>query len=224
MSDQTSGGTPEPEWRQRSDWAKGDVEEEGARTMGVSVASASLLSLVAAGLVVGAWFQDGFLWFFALIVGGVAIAFVWRVVRQGLRHRKFGRSRLLLQRTPLRAGERLTGRVRTGIPRTEPAPSFRVQVRCVRRWKEERGSSEDRKTEHHEEVLWLDGQATPGRLEAAPGGAVALAVPIEFDLPAGAQATTAIGRWEGIAWELKLNAELAGLDYEAIFELPVADV
>lgn len=221
MANEAPGDAVEPEWLRRADWAKGEIEEEGARTMGGSVTSAALMSLVAAGLGVGAWFQEGVLWFFALIVGGVAIGLIWAAVRQGLRLRKFGRSRLHLQQTPLRPGERMAGRVRTGIPRADPSPTFRVQVHCVRRWTEERGSGDDRKTEHRHEVLWQDGQATPGQLHAGPGGAVALSVPIAFDLPAGAQATTAIGRWEGIAWELTVNAELPGLDYEATFALPV---
>ncbi len=222
MADTASHEPLEP-WRRRADWVRGEIEEEGGRTLGRSAVSAALLTAIAAGFGVAGWFGDGFFWFFALVVGGVALALAWGAVRQTLQQRRFGRSVLVLQQTPLRAGERLAGRVRTGIPRIDPAPRFRVQLECVRRWKEEHGSGEDRETKHHREIVWSDGQVAAGALQAGPGGAVALAVPVDFTLPVQRLATTAIEGGDGIAWELTLNAELPGLDYRVTFALPMVD-
>jgi hypothetical protein len=208
-------------WRARADWVKGEVLEEGERNRGAFRIAAGVVTLLAAGLFVVAWFHGEIWWFFAVFLAIVAVFLVGTAVRQALQRRKFGASVLHLEATPLALGDRVAGKVRTGIPRSESAPSIRLKLECVHRWESQSGTGSEKRTESHRKILWAAEREVTGVQYAGPEGRVHLAVPVDLALPADQPATTTAEGSNGISWELALHAPFPGLDYRATFTLPV---
>jgi hypothetical protein len=210
------------QWRQRPDWAAGRIVAEDARSANWLYIGAGLWTVLASGALVAALFWGDIAWLGAAFTGIFAVAFWGLAVRASLRRRKYGASHLVLDRTPAVLGERLTGKVESGVPKaTVPRDGFQVRLQCVHRWKESShhgASGSERRTHRRREVLWQDERREPGHITArSPSFEVA----VKFSLPAEQPATTLGGSRDGITWELVVSAAMPGLDYAASFELPV---
>jgi hypothetical protein len=207
--------------RRRPDWVAGRVISQDERARTLVFATTVLWSAFAVALVVAALVFDasvGALGAVFALFTGFLLVYAWTMRRH---RQKFGRSQLVLDRTPAFLGDVLSGEVETGV-REDAAPlrGFHIRLRCVHRWKELRrgtgGTTGD--TIRRIDVLWEADQWTDGRVRAEDGG---ISIPVRFDLPADQPATTLPPSGWGVVWELTVTAETDGLDYRAEFEVPV---
>ncbi len=209
------------QWRKRPDWAAGRIISQDERGKTLVLAAAVLWSAFAVALVVVAHIFVADVGTVAVVVGIVAGGLLVHALLVRLRRRKFGRSHLVLERTPAFLGDVLSGEVESGV-REDAAPfkGFHIRVRCVHRWEDTPRPAGERSRHaiRRRDVLWEAEQWTDGQVRA---DGVSLSIPVRFELPADQPATTLPPGGEGIAWELEVTAEMDGLDYKAEFEVPV---
>jgi len=209
------------QWRKRPDWVAGRIVSQDERARALVLAITVVWSAFAVALVVGALVFDASMGVLAAVLAlfaGLLLVYAWSMRRH---RQKFGRSQLVLERTPAFLGDVLSGEVETGI-REDAAPlgGFHVRLRCMHRWKELRrgtgGTTGD--TIRRIDVLWEAEQQTDGRVRAEDGG---ISIPVRFELPADQAPTTLPPSDRGVVWVLAVTAEMEGLDYRAEFEVPV---
>jgi hypothetical protein len=203
---------PGQPWRLRPDWAEGralgeDGSEAAERTvMAVlwNLVSAPLIWLVPRELarknypaVVGVLFP----------LSGIWLAF--SAAKRVGRWRRLRRSALVLETLPGVVGGKLRGRIETSLP-LPPSGELTLTLTCIRRRRlgGRSGWAED--------VLQREGQVLPPsaisrRLEGAT-------IQVEFEIPAGAPASTPRAPPERVLWRLEARAKPG---FEARFEVPV---
>lgn len=205
----------------RPDWVAGRIVAEDERHGRWLDITAVVWSVFALGAVGAAYRWGGVATIVALGVVLTAGAFVAGAVRRRWHERKFGASILALDQVPAVLGEVVTGRIETGVsPRDVPWEGFRVTLQCVHRWREyvRRPGDRQERTHYHRDVLWEADQVSAGEPDQHRG---AVSVPVRFALPADQPASTLFRSEEGIAWEIAVTAAMDGLDYRALFEIPV---
>jgi hypothetical protein len=128
------------------------------------------------------------------------------------RFRRFGVSVLALSSATVVTGGPLSGTLR--IPAKRPFNAdVELKLTCVRQYTT--GSGKHRST--NRDVLWQDETCAPTHAS----GAFETPVPVRFALPADQPATTADGGCDGVYWQLTASARLPGVDYKAVFDIPV---
>ncbi len=144
----------------------------------------------------------------------------WLAVRGWLHRRKFGTTTLRLQRLPGRLGDALSMILQTGV-RQEAAPDdgFHVRLTCYRRSVRYTTDSDGgRQREVNKEMLWRDEKHVRGRSYGTKGR---VEVPVTFALPTGPPPSTPEKLEDRIMWEVDIDADVPGVDFNAAFEIPV---
>ena len=90
-------------------------------------------------------------------------------------------------------------------------------MRCVHRWEETRGVGSERRSRRRADVLWREKARSMGKHSARHDH---MLVPVAFT-PPGGQPAAILGGGDDIYWELRVKAEMPGLDYETAFEQPI---
>lgn len=157
---------------------------------------------------------------FVLIFPAAGILLGWMAAKRVLHRRKFGQSTLEMDTMPGRLGRRLQARVQTGVaPDDAPEDGFHVLLTCYRRTvRYTRDSDGDRKKEVEKDILWRDEKRMRGR---SYGSGDRVEVPVSFELPTDQPTSTPEKRERRIMWEIEIEADLPGLDYDTSFEIPV---
>jgi hypothetical protein len=152
-----------------------------------------------------------------LPAGGLAVVVV--VFRARARKRKFGVSVIECRSMPARPGERFQGTVETGVPlRGRPSLEFRVRLRCLRRrTRLERVNGETKERVTVEE-LWKHEEQVRG-LISSKGPTFQL--PLDLAIPEGLPGTELLPEDDRTLWQVAVHAPDPGVDYDAVFELPV---
>ncbi len=213
------------QFRARPDWVSGQVAEDMTHDWRLFLAICGVGWVVALAFLSSAVSSGD--WFTGALAGPISIALAAQGGRLLWHQRKFGASQLVLKNTPLYRGESFLGEVRTGVRlghgQMPAAPLlFRLELTCVHRWQQTRGSGNNRTTESRHEVLWQHRVESPGEPQAtADGSPPCFVVSVAFDLPKDLPCTKR-GQ-DGFDWELAVHAELPGLDYRTRFTLPVFD-
>jgi hypothetical protein len=128
------------------------------------------------------------------------------------RFRRFGVSVLALSHTTVVTGSPLSGTLR--IPAKEAFDAdVELKLTCVRQYTSGSGKNQS----NHRDVLWQDEACVPTHAS----GAFETPVPVRFTLPADQPATTADSGCNGVYWQLTASAHLPGVDYKAVFDIPV---
>lgn len=206
----------------REDWLRGTIDAEGARTWQRLGAAALLWTLLASAALAAAlyWRSDAWLMAVPMLVVAVLLSGTW--LRRRLHFRRFGSSRLQLRRVPLLLGERLEGRIETGVRQSHRPPrGFRLCLRCVHCYERSEHANGTRRTSRHRDVLWQRSHSQYG--QASGEFPIRLVVPVDFTLPADQAPVTLPLSDDGIRWELEISATLPGIDYSETFSLPVLD-
>ncbi|MEI7899243.1 MAG: DUF3592 domain-containing protein [bacterium] len=128
------------------------------------------------------------------------------------RFRKFGVSVFEMSPLPGVLGGPVSGTVR--IPaKVETEDGFGVVLQCVHQYTT--GSGKHSKT--HRDVMWEDSRHIAGSLSYGEE----TMVPVRFAIPYNEAATTAAGGGKGYYWRLAVTAAAPGIDYKAVFDVPV---
>ncbi len=210
------------QFAQRGDWVRGTVDAEGTRTRHWLVTAALIWALLALAALAAALYWQGDAWLMAVppLMVALLLSATWTLRR--IRHRRFGISRLRLRQVPLLLGERIEGRIETGIQqRQRPPRGFRLCLRCVHCYERSDRATGMRRTSRCRDVLWQRSRDQYG--QASEGNPTCLTVPVDFTLPADQAPVTLPLTGDGIRWELEISAALPGIDYAETFSLPVLD-
>ena len=158
---------------------------------------------------------------FLLIVPLLVVAFVIAKIRGSMRRKRFGKSELLLDATPVHLGEALRANVIVEKLRPEELfhDTFNVRVSSIRRrtWTERDHGSPSQRSEST--VLWTFALEVPA--SAAQLKEDGLWLPAVIDIPRDQQATNDALTNDVIYWQLEAMASLPGIDYYSQFEIPV---
>ena len=148
------------------------------------------------------------LWLFAvsgLVPAGIACYLVGRF-------RKFGVSVFEMSPMPGVLGGPVNGTIQ--IPaRVETADGFDVSLQCIYQYTTRTGKN----STTHRDVLWEDTR----HLDAGYALGDATMLPVCFAVPYEKPATTVTGGRNGYYWRLSAKAAAPGIDYKAVFDVPV---
>ncbi len=139
---------------------------------------------------------------------------VW-AIRTTLRHRKYGVSRLELATVPGVIGKSLIGMVRAPSS-IEADQGFDVTLTCVRRVTE--GGGKHRSMS--ESILWQDVQRVQGQQFRAPAR-METHIPVAFRITGDAPSSDDTDSTNRVLWRLQVSADVAGVNYESRFDVPV---
>jgi len=149
-------------------------------------------------------------WLWLLALAGVVPAIVAGYLIG--RYRKYGISVFEMSPMPGTVGGTVGGTIR--IPAKVDAPDgFEVTLQCVHQYTTRSGKN----SSTHRDVLWEDAQHVA---EAYAFGEESM-MPVRFTVPDGQPATTAAVGSNGYYWQLKASAVTPGIDYKAVFEVPM---
>lgn len=145
------------------------------------------------------------------IVGAILLCVA---IYQTLRRRKYGLSVCRFNELPIALGHTLQAEVETRVKEI-PQDGFQLRLTCLRREVRRSGKS----TSVNERILWQDEQRVgAGPAMPTPNG---VRVPFRFPLPLEAEPADESDQRNRIVWRLEVIAEVPGIDYRGVFELPV---
>lgn len=157
---------------------------------------------------------------FTLVFPLAGLALGWFAVKRLLHRRKYGTTTLQMDAMPARLGRRFEARVQTNIDAGDaPDKGFHVRLTCYHRYVRYTTDSDgDRKKKVIKDRKWGVEKHVRGR---AYGTHNTLEVPVAFDLPPDAPPSTPEKSEERMMWEVDVDADVPGLDYDVSFEVPV---
>ena len=128
------------------------------------------------------------------------------------RFRKFGVSVFEMSPMPGVLGGPVAGTVR--IPaKVETEEGFKLALQCIHQYTTRSGKN----STTHRDVLWEDSRHIEGSLSYGEE----TMVPVSFVAPYEKPATTVAGGSNGYYWRLDVTAAAPGIDYKAVFDVPV---
>lgn len=150
----------------------------------------------------------------------IGLGFIVKVLVEWRRSQKFGATTLTLESLPARLGECAAGALETGVSAEKPpVDGFNIKMSCYRQYvRYTRDSDGDRTKRIERDLLWRDEATRPGR---AYGDGSRLTVPFTFDLPTDKPPSTPMKSENRILWEVEVDAEVPGLDFQDTVEIPV---
>lgn len=207
---------PEEPWRWREDWADGPITDTMRQQMIASWFVAILWNAIALpstvlGIREALRTGEPALWF-VTIFGLVGLGLLVSAILQTMRYRRYGVSALELETFPGFLGGTLAGRIRASLDLHE-VPRIPIMLRCIRQVVT--GTGKHRST--REEVLW---EHQIDVVRTFREGASTL-IHFTFRLPADAPPSAPLPAVDQVLWRLEAHAEVPGVDYHAIFEVPV---
>ncbi|MDQ3283070.1 MAG: hypothetical protein M3Q69_16850 [Acidobacteriota bacterium] len=141
----------------------------------------------------------------------VGLGLLISAARGSMRAMRFRRSMLILDAMPAPVGGLLRGRVEVPYARIAESPSIIVRLTSIRRT---RGSdSTDESVEWQEEH-----ELSASSVQRTMNG---VAILIAFAIPDDALPSETSSDAYGVVWRLTVDAELPGLDYAGLFNVPV---
>ncbi len=214
---QRQAENPEQPWLWRDDWAQGRANGETKSEMIRAWTFSILWCLVSAPILLVVpreklQQQPASLVALGFPMIGAALL-VW-ALRETLRWFEFGKTYLEMNSLPWAIGREVRGTIQTRFPRP-PGHGIQLKLTCVNRIVS--GSGNHQSTQ--EKILWrAEKTVAPEQLCPGPTGA---SIPVCFHIPADAQPTDGTSPRNAILWKLEADADVPGVDYKDLFELPV---
>ena len=206
---------PDEPWLWRQDWADRAVQSTDSVKAGFLWFFAILWNLISLPLLFAFKAQENQLafWFAALFPLVGVFVFI-AAIYLTLRRRKYGVSVCHLQQLPVPIGGMFRGEVEARV-RQMPESGFQVHLTNLQRIV--RGSGKNRSV--REVVLWDDEKVVgSGAAMPSPNG---MRIPVQFAIPATADPTDDSNSRDSILWRLEVTADVPGIDYRGVFEIPV---
>jgi Cytochrome oxidase complex assembly protein 1 len=141
------------------------------------------------------------------IFGAIALIYA---VRETIRYFEFGRTYFEMPTVPSVIGGELKGFIQARFPHS-PDHGIHLQLSCVDHYEGGRST--------HSSLLWRDeADLSPMQLSAGPRGPT---IPVAFRIPPDARPTAQLSTASEIVWRLEALADVPGVNYHDIFEVPV---
>ncbi|HUM04310.1 MAG TPA: hypothetical protein VLT90_02545 [Terriglobales bacterium] len=207
---------PAEPWLWREDWAQGRIQSNTRSGMIEAWIFAALWNAVSAPVLVFLPQEAAKkpVAYIALVFPVAGVFLLVRAIRFTLAYSEFGRTYFEMSPVPGMIGGELKGTIQTRFPHT-PQHGIQLHLTCVNRTVS--GSGNSRST--WEKILWrAETQLSAGQLYASPMGA---SIPVHFHIPWDAKASDSTNPSDVTLWQLEAAADVPGVDYHDIFEVPV---
>jgi hypothetical protein len=158
--------------------------------------------------------QKGAIAYVVLIFPVAGIFLLVRAIRQTIALFEFGNTYFERSSVPGVIGRELKGQIQARFPHS-PDHGIHLRLSCVHRVTT--GSGNSRSTS--ETIQWRDeADLSSAQLYPGPAGTV---IPVAFRIPLDAQPTEKRNASDELVWTLEAIADVPGVDYHDIFEVPV---
>ncbi|WP_309384541.1 hypothetical protein [Cerasicoccus frondis] len=209
---------PNAPWLLKKDWAEGRIVDSNKGAFFFLLAIAIFWNAISWTATIGV-FSEGSdaepaaKWvapLFPLVGFGLAAAAVY----QFMRWRKFGSSTFEMAEVPGVIGGSLGGVILTKV-NVSPEKGFLLQLRNEK--VVTTGSGKNRST--HTTIVWESEQWV--KEDALADDPTQSAIPVFFSIPYNTHPPEQVDNRTEYCWELKVKAEMPGVDYESSFRVPV---
>ena len=211
---------PTEPWLWQADWAQGRATSKTRGTMiGAWIFAIfwNAVSMPIAFLVLPAAAKQKGLGggvFIALIFPIAGVYLLVRAIRQTIAYFEFGKTYFEMTTLPGVIGRELKGQIQARFPHS-PDHGVHLRLSCVHRVTTNSGNSNSTT----ESILWRDeADLSSGQLFPGPAGTT---IPVCFHIPLGVQPTEKRSVRDEFVWVLEALADVPGVDYHDIFEVPV---
>ncbi len=209
---------PEAPWRWKPEWADGRIIASGRAGFAMPGIMALFWNLVSLPLlfvlpkeILEKGNRAALLGFIFPLVGLGLLVWAGRAF---LRWKKYGDSVFEMSSLPGVVGGKLEGRILTSVD-IETVSGFELTLNCVHRVT--KGSGDSRSTT--ESILWQQQQHL--ERELLDYDPTRSSIPVLFAIPYDSQPTEERSDDDEVLWRLEVEAETAGIDYAAKFQIPV---
>jgi hypothetical protein len=209
---------PTEPWLWREDWAQGRVK---SGTRGNAIAGwifavfwNAVSTPVAYFALTQAAKQKGPAVYFVLLFPAVGALLLIHAIRQTIALFEFGKTYFEMSSVPGVIGRELKGQIQARFPHS-PDHGVHLRLSCVHRVTT--GSGNSRNTS--ERILWRDeAELSSAQIFPGPSGTT---IPVAFRIPLDAQPTEKRNPRDEFVWVLEALADVPGVNYHDIFEVPV---
>jgi len=207
---------PAEPWLWREDWAQGRIQGNTRSGMIGAWIFAAVWNAVSAPVLVflpreAAKNPRAYI---GLIFPIAGVFLLVRAIRFTLAYIEFGKTYFEMSPVPGVIGGELKGTIQARFPHS-PDHGVQLHLSCVNRTVTGTGNS--RSTSEH--ILWRgESSLSPDQLYPAPTGT---AIPVHLKIPWDARATDTTNPSNAIVWRLEALADVPGVDYHDVFEVPV---
>jgi hypothetical protein len=209
---------PAEPWLWRDDWAQGRANSQTRNTAIAAWVFAifwNLVSMPVAFLALPQAFkQKGAIALVVLIFPVAGVYLLIRAIRQTTALFEFGKTYFEMASVPGVIGRELKGQIQARFPHS-PDHGVHLRLTCVHRVTTNSGNTSNTM----ETILWRDeADLASAQLYPGPSGTT---IPIAFRIPLDVHPTEKINTRDEFVWTLEALADVPGVDYHDIFEVPV---
>ncbi len=209
---------PAEPWLWRADWAQGRANSKTRTSMFAGWVFAifwNAISMPVAFFVLpAAARQKGPIAYVGLIFPIVGVCLLVYAIRRTIAFFEFGNTCFEMTTLPGVVGRELKGQIQARFPHS-PDHGVHLRLSCVHRVTTGSGNSQSTT----ETIVWRDeADLASGQLCPGPVGTT---IPVAFRIPLDAQPTEKRNPRDEFVWVLEALADVPGVDYHDIFEVPV---
>ena len=207
---------PAEPWLWREEWAQGRIASKTRSNMiGAWIFAViwNTVSIPTLAILPKATAQSPIAYLFLVFpLSGVLL--LVRAIRQTLAYREFGKTCFEMASVPGVIGGELKGQIQARFPYS-PDHGIHVQLTCVNRVTSGSGDSQSTR----ESILWrAEADLSSAQLYPGPAGTT---IPVSFLIPRDVPPVEKRGPRDEVVWLLEALADVPGVDYHDIFEVPV---
>ncbi|GHC13359.1 hypothetical protein [Cerasicoccus arenae] len=209
---------PNAPWLHRRDWAEGRIVDSNKVGFIFVLIFAVFWNAIAWAATIGVFKEgsnaDEAARYVVLLFPLVGLGLAYAAIYQLMRWRKFGSSAFDMAEVPGVIGGSLGGIILTKV-NVRPEKGFHLSLRNIK--EVVTGSGKNRST--NVTVLWESEQWV--KEDALADDPTQSAIPVLFNIPFSCSSPENVSSSVTIKWELKVKAEMPGVDYQSTFEVPV---
>jgi hypothetical protein len=214
---QARAQNPSSPWLWRADWAENRCNSKTKSSMITAWIFAVFWNAISTGSVfavpAGTYREKPLTWLI-LLFPAVGLGLLIWAARETVAWLEFGKTYFQMTSVPIVAGREMRGAIQARFPKP-PEHGVRLKLSCVNRIVT--NSGRDQTTS--ENIIWRDEHTvSPAELYASPTGTT---IPVTFHVPLDARPTDSSNPHNSIIWILEADADVPGVDYKDVFELPV---
>jgi len=205
-------------WLWRDDWASGRAASDLTHGIVALWVAAIFANAVA-------WSVTSIVWpqllshrepkvYFILIFPAISLVILVAAIRATIRRQRFGKGYFEFATLDFEPGHAVRGNIHARLYTSIPH-GIDLRLRCIHRVV----TSSGKNTTTNDVTLWEDERNVPA--EALINGPAESLIPVEFNLPDSAYDTHSDNPFNQVFWQLRVSADVPGVDYADEFTIPV---